>query len=41
MFADSTYADILLTHAKQLYSFAKNYQGLYVESITQARNFYK
>lgn len=38
--SDSAYADILLTHAKQLYSFAKNYQELYINSITQARGFY-
>ena len=37
---DSTYADTLLTHAKQLYSFADNYRGKYDACITAASGFY-
>jgi endoglucanase len=37
---DSSYANTLLTHAKQLYDFAKNYRGKYSDSITDAQSFY-
>lgn len=41
VFKDSnpTYAATLLTHATQLYDFAKNYRGTYVDAIP-ARDFY-
>ena len=39
--SDPTYAATLLTHAKQLYSFADNYRGVYSDCITDAQNFYK
>jgi len=38
---DPAYAATLLTHAKQLYSFADNYRGVYSNCITDAQNFYK
>ncbi|KAB8145977.1 endoglucanase [Chloroflexia bacterium SDU3-3] len=38
---DPTYADTLLTHAKQLYSFADTYRGAYSDCITDAATFYK
>jgi endoglucanase len=38
---DPAYAATLLTHAKQLYSFADNYRGAYSTCITDAQNFYK
>ncbi|NUT94031.1 MAG: endoglucanase [Saccharothrix sp.] len=37
---DPTYAATLLTHAKQLYSFADTYRGKYSSCITDASNFY-
>jgi endoglucanase len=37
---DSSYANTLLTHAKQLYDFAKNYRGKYSDSITDAQSYY-
>nr|AGP76398.1 endo-beta-1,4-glucanase 1 [Amitermes foreli] len=37
---DGTYSNNLLTHARQLFDFAKNYRGKYSDSITDARNFY-
>jgi endoglucanase len=37
---DSSYANTLLTHAKQLYDFANNYRGKYSDSITDAQSFY-
>ncbi|MGW4110960.1 glycoside hydrolase family 9 protein [Actinosynnema sp. NPDC004786] len=37
---DPTYAATLLTHAKQLYSFADTYRGKYSSCITDAANFY-
>ena len=37
---DQTYADILLTHAKELYQFAEQYRKKYSDSITDARNYY-
>lgn len=38
---DSSYADILLTHAKQLFDFANKYLGKYTESITDAKGSYE
>ena len=38
--SDPTYAATLLTHAKQLYSFADNFRGTYVKCITDAQGFY-
>nr|AFK49805.1 beta-1,4-glucanase 1 [Cryptocercus punctulatus] len=35
---DATYSNTLLTHAKQLFDFAKNYLGKYSDSITDAKN---
>ncbi|MFI9008354.1 glycoside hydrolase family 9 protein [Actinosynnema sp. NPDC053489] len=37
---DPTYAATLLTHAKQLYSFADTYRGKYSSCITDSANFY-
>jgi len=37
---DPAYAATLLTHAKQLYSFADTYRGKYSACITDATNFY-
>lgn len=37
---DPTYADTLLTHAKQLYSFADNFRGKYSDCITDAQGYY-
>ncbi|MFD4669140.1 glycoside hydrolase family 9 protein [Lentzea sp. NPDC058450] len=37
---DPTYAATLLTHAKQLYTFADTYRGKYSSCITDAANFY-
>ncbi|GLT71631.1 hypothetical protein SLA2020_436330 [Shorea laevis] len=37
---DSIYASQLLNHAKQLYDFARNHQGLYQNSIPAAGKFY-
>ncbi|KAE8038507.1 hypothetical protein FH972_011009 [Carpinus fangiana] len=37
---DSIYASQLLNHAKQLYHFASNHQGLYQNSISVAGGFY-
>ncbi len=38
---DPAYADKLLTHAKQLYTFADTVRGKYSDCITDATNFYK
>lgn len=38
---DPTYANTLIQHAKQLYSFADNYRGIYSESITDAAGYYR
>ena len=38
---DPTYADTLLTHARQLYDFGYNYQKTYTDSISNAIGFYK
>lgn len=37
---DPTYAAALLTHAKQLYTFADTYRGKYSSCITDAASFY-
>ncbi|WP_367127091.1 glycoside hydrolase family 9 protein [Saccharothrix sp. HUAS TT1] len=37
---DPTYAATLLTHAKQLYTFADTYRGKYSSCITDSANFY-
>jgi hypothetical protein len=37
---DSAYADTCLTHAKQIYSFADKYRGIYSNSIPGAAGFY-
>jgi hypothetical protein len=37
---DPTYANTLLTHARQLYSFADNFRGKYSDAITDASGFY-
>ncbi|GAB3892327.1 hypothetical protein GCM10029964_066940 [Kibdelosporangium lantanae] len=39
--SDPGYAATLLTHAKQLYSFADTYRGAYSNCITDAQNFYR
>ena len=36
-----TYADTLLTHAQQLYTFADTVRGKYSECITDAASYYK
>lgn len=38
---NATYSAICLSHAKNLYTFAKQYQGLYSSSISQAGDFYR
>ncbi|WP_245877427.1 glycoside hydrolase family 9 protein, partial [Streptomyces glaucescens] len=38
--SDAAYADKLLTHAKQLYSFADTYRGEYSDCITDAQSYY-
>jgi len=38
---DATYADDLLVHARQLYTFADSYRGEYHNSITNAADFYR
>jgi endoglucanase len=37
---DPTYANTLLTHARQLYTFADTYRGKYSDCITDAASFY-
>lgn len=37
---DTAYADTLLTHAEQLYTFADTYRGTYTSCITDASAFY-
>ncbi|XP_010549156.1 PREDICTED: endoglucanase 5 [Tarenaya hassleriana] len=37
---DSSYSDLLLLHAKQLFQFADKYRGLYTDSIPNAKAFY-
>ena len=41
MILDSAYAHTLLSHARDLYDFAVEYQGDYSDSITNARDFYR
>ena len=38
---DATYAATLLTHAKQLYEFARNFRGKYSDSVNQAAAYYR
>jgi endoglucanase len=38
---DPAYANTLLAHARQLYSFADNFRGAYSDCITDAANFYR
>lgn len=37
---DPAYSTTLIAHAKELYSFADNYRGVYSESITDAAGYY-
>ncbi len=37
---NATYANTLLTHARQLYTFADTFRGKYSDCITDAANFY-
>ncbi|KAL4638276.1 hypothetical protein ACB092_03G135300 [Castanea dentata] len=37
---NSSYSNLLLVHAKQLFSFADNFRGLYDDSIPSAKQFY-
>jgi endoglucanase len=37
---DATYADLLLGHARQLYTFADTYRGKYSDAIPDAASFY-
>jgi endoglucanase len=37
---DPTYANTLLSHARQLYTFADTYRGKYSDCITDAQSFY-
>ncbi|UZN03384.1 glycoside hydrolase family 9 protein [Cellulomonas sp. S1-8] len=39
--ADPAYSATLLTHAKQLYTFADTYRGKYSDCVTDAQSFYK
>ena len=39
--SDPSYSATLLTHAKQLYTFADTYRGKYTDCITDAANFYQ
>lgn len=38
---DTAYSEILLTHAVQLYDFAKTFRGLYSDSFPEVKDFYK
>ena len=38
--SDATYSDTLLTHAKQLFTFADKNRGSYSESIPEVQQFY-
>jgi endoglucanase len=38
---DQSYSDLLLRHAKQLYTFADTHRGKYSDCITDAANFYR
>ncbi|GER53156.1 endoglucanase 5 [Striga asiatica] len=37
---DSAYSNLLLVHAKQIFSFADRFRGLFIDSIGNARQFY-
>ncbi|KAK4493384.1 hypothetical protein RD792_017718, partial [Penstemon davidsonii] len=37
---DSAYSDLLLVHAKQIFSFANRFRGFYDDSIGNAKQFY-
>ncbi|KAL8524045.1 hypothetical protein ACS0TY_013852 [Phlomoides rotata] len=37
---DSTYSNLLLKHAKQLFTFADKYRGIYSNSIPQVQKYY-
>jgi endoglucanase len=37
---NATYANTLLTHARQLYTFADTYRGKYSDCITDAASYY-
>ncbi|XP_051117057.1 endoglucanase 5 [Andrographis paniculata] len=37
---DSAYSNLLLVHAKQIFSFADRFRGFYDDSIQNAKNFY-
>ncbi|ESW03635.1 hypothetical protein PHAVU_011G030300 [Phaseolus vulgaris] len=37
---NSSYSDLLLVHAKQLFTFADRFRGLYDDSISSAQQFY-
>ncbi|KAH6797407.1 glycosyl hydrolase 9C1 [Perilla frutescens var. hirtella] len=37
---DSAYSDLLLVHAKQLFSFGERFRGFYHDSIPSAKQFY-
>ncbi|KAG8388628.1 hypothetical protein BUALT_Bualt02G0145200 [Buddleja alternifolia] len=37
---DSTYSNLLLVHAKQIFSFANRFRGFYDDSIENAKQFY-
>lgn len=39
--SDPAFATSLLTHSKQLYTFAKTHHGFYSDSVADAANFYK
>jgi hypothetical protein len=38
---DAAYADLCLQHARELFSFADSYRGMYHEAITDVADFYK
>ncbi|KAH6781528.1 glycosyl hydrolase 9C1 [Perilla frutescens var. frutescens] len=37
---DSAYSNLLLVHAKQIFSFANSFRGLFTDSIDNAKQFY-
>lgn len=39
--SDATFANEMLTHAKQIYQFAKQHPGFYSTSVNAAAAFYK
>jgi hypothetical protein len=38
---DPAFSTKLLTHAKELYEFAKKYKGIYSESVNEAAAYYR